>query len=92
MTRIEFDFEESPWLLTLDTLKSGSRIGAARFLTLMEGEEEDALTDAFRDMEDRRITLDISDLPRMGAVGEAALRLRREEELVRTNMLPAALE
>ena len=92
MTRIEFDFEESPWLLTLDTLRSGSKIGAARFLTLMEGEEEDALTDAFRDMEERRITLDISDLPHMGAVGEATLRLRREEELVRKDMLPAALE
>ena len=92
MTRIEFDFEESPWLLTLDTLKSGSRIGAARFLTLMEGEEEDALTDAFRDMEERHMTLDISDLPSMGAVGEAALRLRREEELVKKDMLMAALE
>ena len=92
MTRIEFDFEESPWLLTLDTLKSGSRISAARFLTLMEGEEEDALTDAFRDMEERHITLDISDLPPMGAVGEAAVRLRREEQLVKQDALMAALD
>ena len=92
MTRIDFDFEESPWLLTLDTLRSGSRIGAARFLTLMEGEEEDALTDAFRDMEERRIVLDISDLPDLGAVGEAAVRLRREEQLVKQDALPSALD
>jgi len=92
MTRIEFDFEESPWLLTLDTLKAGSRIGAARFLTLMEGEEEDALADAFRDMEERRIALDISDLPKAAAVGEAAVRLRREEQLVKQGTLLSALE
>ena len=92
MTRIEFDFEDSPWLLTLDTLRSGGRIGAARFLTLMEGEEEDALTDAFRDMEERRILLDISDLPKGTVSGEAALRLRREEQLVKQGALPDALD
>ena len=92
MTRIEFDFDESPWLLTLDTLKNGSSFGAARFLTLMEGEEEDALTDAFCDMAQRHITLDISDLPRVGAVGEAALRLRREEQLVKQGTLLNALD
>lgn len=92
MTRIDFDFEESPWLLTLDTLKNGSRIGAARFLTLMEGEDEEALSDAFLDMEERRITLDISDLPKTAAVGEAALRLRREEQLVKQNTLAHALD
>jgi len=92
MTRIEFDFDDSPWLLTLDTLRSGGKIGAARFLALMEGEEEDAVQDAFRDMEERRILLDISDLPAMGAVGEAALRLRREEQLVKQGTLMAALD
>lgn len=92
MTRIEFDFEDSPWLLTLDTLKNGSRIGAARFLTLMEGEEEDALTDAFRDMEERMIALDISDLPPAAAAGETAVRLRREEQLVKQGTLMAALD
>lgn len=92
MTRIDFDFEESPWLLTLDTLKNGTRIGAARFLTLMEGEDEEALSDAFLDMEERRITLDISDLPKGAAVGEAALRLRREEQLVKQNALVHALD
>ena len=92
MTRIEFDFDESPWLLTLNTLKNGGRIGAARFLTIMEGEEEDALTDAFHDMEQRRITLDISDLPKSAAVGEAALRLRREEQLVKQVALMGALD
>lgn len=92
MTRIEFDFDESPWLLTVDTLKHGSHIGAARFLSLMEGEEEDAVQDAFRDMEERRIVLDISNLHDVGAAGEAAVRLRREELLAQQGTLMTALD
>lgn len=92
MTRIDFDFGDTPWELTLNTLRSGGSISAARFLTLLEGEEEDAVMDALRDLEDRRITLDISDLPKFAAVGEAALRLRREEQLVRQGTLLTALE
>ena len=66
--------------------------GAARFLTLMEGEDESAVEEAFLDLEERRIMLDLSDLPRASVNGEAAIRLRREEQLVKAGTLLTALE
>lgn len=92
MTRIEFDFEESVWDLTRNSLKSGGHFSAGRFLTLMEGESEDAVMDALQDLQERRIRLDISDLPKFSADGEAALRLRREQQLVQQGTLLQALE
>ena len=91
MTRIEFNFEESPWEVTRDSLKKGGSISAARFLTLMEGEPEDAVMDALTDLCERCIRLDIADLPK-AASGEAALRLRREEQLVQQGFSLTALE
>ena len=92
MTRIDFDFGDSPWELARDALRPGGRISAARFLTLLEGEEEDAVLDALRDLEERHVALDISDLPRAAGTGEAAVRLRREEQLVEQGTLLTALE
>ena len=92
MTRIEFDFEESVWEVTRDSLKNGGSFSAARFLTLMEGEAEDAVLDALQDLQDRRIRLDIADLPKLASDGEAAVRLRREQQLVQQGTLLTALE
>ena len=92
MTRIEFDFEESVWEVTRDSLKNGSSFSAGRFLTLMEAEGEDAVQDALEDLQNRRIRLDISDLPKLFSDGEAAVRLRREEQLVQQGTLLTALE
>ncbi len=88
----EFVFEESLWELTLSKLRNGGSISAVRFLTLMEGEEESSVEDALMDLEQRRIALDISDLPKAAGTGEAAVRLRREEQLVKSGMLMGALE
>ena len=49
MTLDDFTFEESAWELTMKTLKKGDEVSAARFLTLLEGETEEVLEDAFRD-------------------------------------------
>ena len=92
MTHIEFDFEESVWAVTRDTLKKGGSFSATRFLTLMEGEEEDTVLDALQDLQERRIRLDISDLPKGSFEGEAAVRLRREQQLVQQKTLLTALE
>ena len=88
----EFVFEESLWELTFSKLRSGSQLSAMRFLTLMEGEDEPAVEEALMDLEQREIALDISDLPRAAGTGEAAVRLRREEQLVKNGMLLTALE
>ena len=88
----EFVFEESPWELALNTLRRGGSISALRFLTLLEEETEAAVEEALLDLEERRICLDISDLPKGAGAGEAALRLRREEQLVKSGSLVASLE
>lgn len=92
MTELDFSFEQSPWELTLGSLKNQKSISANRFLTVMEGESEDAVEDALLDLEENRIALDITDLPKVPAAGEAAVRLRREEQLVKQGTLLAALE
>ena len=88
----EFVFEDSPWILTLDKLRRGGSFSAVQFLALMEGEDEAAVEEALLDLEERGIQLDISDLPKSALLGEAAVRLRREEQLAKAGMLPAALE
>ena len=87
-----FVFEESLWELTLSKLQRGGVFSAVRFLALMEGEEEAAVEDALLDLEQRMVSLDISDLPKAAGTGEAAVRLRREEQLVKDGTLMAALE
>ncbi len=79
---MDFTFEKSAWELALEQLPQGGSIRAARFLTLMEGESEELVEEALLELEVRGIALDISDLPRTGCTGEAAVRLRREEQLV----------
>ena len=88
----EFTFEDSAWELMLRGLRRGGSMSAVRFLTVLEGEEEAAVEDALLDLEQMHIRLDISDLPKASGTGEAALRLRREEQLVQQGTLPVALD
>ena len=89
---MEFTFEQSPWEKELARLEQGSVLSAARFLSLTDGEDEQALEDAFLMLEDRHITLDVSDLPVIAAGGETALRLRQEQQLVKEGDLLTGLE
>lgn len=82
MTDLEFTFEDSLWQLELDRLKLGQSLPGARFLTLMEGETDEALEEAFSCMEEKEISLDISAMPLASAAGEAAVRLKQEQQLV----------
>ena len=92
MSDLNFIFEDSQRDLFLASLRDGEVISAARFLAVMEEESEDSVEDALLEMESRGILLDISDLPKAVGTGEAALRLRREAELVKNNKLLIALE
>lgn len=80
---LEFTFEPTAWELALEQIEDGGSLSAARFLTLMEGEQEQTVEDALLELERRRILLDVEDLPKAPGTGEAAVRLRREEELVK---------
>ncbi len=91
MNTLDFSFEETPWEALLDTLKPGDTVLAGNFLAMMEGESEDAVEDAFRDMEDASLVLDISDLPIFNG-GEAALRLRQEAQFVKNGFNVQSLD
>lgn len=88
----DFVFDRPAWEPELEAIERGGSLSAARFLTLMEGEEEETVEDALRLLEQRDILLDVFDLPKIGAVGEAAVRLRREEQLVQSGELLQNLE
>ena len=90
MSNLEFTFEDSTAFFA--DVPDGASVSAARFLTLMEGETEETMEEALQEMENRGIVLDISDLPKASGTGEAAVRLRREAELVKNGTLMQALE
>lgn len=76
----EIEFEESPWEQFLSKLMPGDTVSGEQLLTLLEEEEEEF---ALQELEDRGILLDLSGLPRNYGSGENAVRLRREEQLVK---------
>ena len=90
MSNLEFTFEDSTDFFA--DVPDGASVSAARFLTLMEGETEETMEEALQEMENRSIVLDISDLSKASGTGEAAVRLRREAELVKNGTLMQALE
>ncbi len=92
MIDLDFSFEQSPWEAAFESLQKGGSISAMRFLTLLEGESEDAVQEALLDLEMKEVTLDVSDLPKAPGTGEAAVRLRREEQLVKKGLKPTDLE
>ena len=92
MNGLDFSFEPSPWETWLKKKQMGDVISASSLLALLEGEEEQSAEDCLQEMEMACMELDISDLPRFNGTGELALRLRREEKLVKTGLDPQSLE
>ena len=88
----EFEFDRPAWEPVLENIEIGGSFPAVQFLTLMEGEEEWAVEDALRYLEERDVLLDVTDLPKPHGIGEAAVRLRREEQLVQSGDLLRNLE
>ena len=85
-----FTFEETPWEQALEHCDGAMTAG--HFLALTEGESEDSWEDAFLALAERNILLDLTDLPKSAGIGEAALRLRQEEQLAASGDLLAGLE
>ena len=92
MTPLDFTFDEPDWKRALDQLPSGQSLSAAHFLTLMEGEDEETFEEALQLLNDRHILPELSDLPIPAGDGEAAVRLRREQQLVAEGTLLQNLE
>lgn len=87
----DFQLERSPWEMALATLKRGDKLSAARFLTLLEQEDEQAAEEAAMELESLGVELTVEDLPAVSGSGETALRLREEVSLIKTGRLPSGL-
>ena len=92
MRDLEFVFDEPAWASAFQTIPQGGKLSAVEFLTAVEEESQETLEQILLELEAREISLDISTLPKQSAVGQAALRLRREEELARSGKLLVSLE
>ena len=88
MNELDFSVGDSPWEQLLSSRQPGEAVSAAHLLALLEEEEEQAVEDAFQDLESMEIGLDVSDLPRVKAAGEATARLLREMELSKDGITP----
>ena len=92
MNDLEFSFEQTPWEAYLMTKGMGDTISAVTLLSMLEGDDEQQLEDALQDLETGCMILDVSDLPKVGGAGEAAVRLRREIQLAKKGLRPDMLE
>ena len=85
-------FEETPWEQALSAMQPGDSLSALRFLTLTEDLSEEEAEEALLALEERGITLEPSDLPQVADDSAAAVRLRREQQLVQSGSLLTGLE
>jgi RNA polymerase primary sigma factor len=92
MNQLDFSFESTDWTAIFAPIPRGGSLSAVRFLALMEGQPEEQVEEAFLYLEAAGIALDVSDLPKPAAVGQAAVRLLREEQLVKAGTLRQSLE
>ncbi len=84
MNEFYFDDQPTPWDLALDTIAPGQTMKATRFLTLMEAMEELSPQEAALELEQRKIALDISDLPVLPGNPETQHRLALEQKIYGT--------
>ena len=89
---MEFTFEETIWDKALNALQPGDKISVLELLPLLEEEDEDGVLEALDALEEKGITLDISDLPNLPTGGNMAIRLREETQLVQSGKLMSGLE
>ena len=92
MNDLDFSFEPDPWETFRMSLTMCDTVSASQILTLLEGEDGQALEDALQELETACVKLDISDLPKNGGTGDTALRLKQEAQLVQEGLNPKALE
>ena len=91
MNELDITFDQSPWERFLMGKTMGDTISAVQMLTLLEGEEEQAVEEALEALETACMELDVSQLP-PPVGGEAAQRLVQERQWAEKDMNPAQME
>ena len=84
MRTLDVDFGDSPFELAIAQLKTGDSFPAGRFLTLLEGEDEETVEAAFETLAERGIRLELSGIPKASPTGSGAARLHLEEKLAKS--------
>lgn len=82
----DFLFEKSPWAVYLESCKFGTAVPAFGLLAMLEGEDDEAAQDAFQLIEDRRLTIDLSTLPKTASSSQTTARLAQEAEYVKNGL------
>lgn len=77
-----FSFEATPFELVCQSLRRGDSIDALRLLGLLEGEDEDAVEDAFLALQELGAELNLDSLPQSQSSEQLAARLSLEQKLV----------
>ncbi len=80
---MEFEFEPFAWDLAMKQLGAGDRLSAVRCLALLEDMSDADVEAALLMLEEKGITLDISDLPKDNGIGESLARLQQEQRFVK---------
>ena len=89
---IEVSFETGSAEQLLASLKKGQSLSALDILTALDHEHEDAVEELLERLRALDIKPDLDTLPVLSADSEQAVRLRREEQLVKQNILMQQLE
>lgn len=89
---MEFSFDTPLWMGELAGLADNSRISAAHFLTLLEPEDPPGVEEALAFLDEKRLMLDISDLPHVELTGSNALRLKQESQVTSVDSVTRGLD
>lgn len=89
---MDFQFEQSPWEAYLNSCGNGASLPAWKLLSLLEGEDDDSVEDAFQTIAEKNISVDFSGLPRTVPDGQMAQRLRQEREYVQNGLKTTDME
>ena len=73
-------------------LAYGQSLSGAELLTRTDDRSDEEMEEIFASLADNGVTIDLSDLPRNLGSGEAARRLREEEQLAQSGKLMTGLE
>ena len=87
-----FSFDVPQWESVLQGACSGGSYSAVGFLTLLEGEDETEVENAFSYLESNHIALNMQEMPEDFGSGELQQRLQWEDKLVRSGNVPADLD
>ena len=89
---MDFQFEQSPWEAYLSSCHNGASISAWNLISMLEGEDDEAVEEAFQIVTEKQLLLDLSSLPKTAPMGQAALRLKQEREYVHKGLNPSDME